>query len=1273
MQIEPYLQHYLAHRAKAPVNSSACFIVPKWDWIEQRMQQEGFELVREYPAGTAPLQVQTAAGSLHAAQVPWALQAFYQPPQRKVQLRCMGSEQKESHIMTFKGQISHAPAAIMVDSGASCAGTAHGFITDRMVTKLGLTTLETPVQWVNLASGANSSVKGAVSVCMRMGQGSWHYKQRNLRLLIMPDGLTGVDVILATDWLAAVKASQNWNNNTLVIRNGNADVVLTPEYAKDNSGSAQGTLAFATTILAGVTTPEVLSAKQTAKLITRGARAFMLVVKEEAADSSVQLASVQADTEMVDAKDELKVKLQALLKKYEKVFDPVGHFDTLPQIDAEHLIPIDPNIPYKGHKHMYRLSPREQEEVKKQVAHLLSLGMIEPSTSPYGAPVLFAEKADGTLRMCVDYRALNKITIKDRYPMPNIQDIFDSLHGAEYFSSLDLQCGYNQIRISEKDRPLTAFLVPGAQWQYKVLCFGLANAPASYQRITSRLYHDQLGKSVLVYQDDILIYSKTAHEHLQHLEEALQILEKHNLKAKMSKCHFLQSEVKYLGHIVGREGIKVDPEKVKVVKEWPQPQNIHKLRQFLGLANYFRRFIRNYSSIAAPLTRLTGATVPYEWTMACQEAFELIKHALTNAPILKLPDPDKPYEVWSDASITGCGGVLLQEHKPIAYSSRKFTPAEVNYSTTDQECLGIVNAMQEWRPYLEGAKGVKVYTDHNPLTYLQDQQRTNLLSRRQARWMTELSRFPFEIEYKKGKTNIADALSRLHESVRLAAVTVSVTNPIRERLLEAYAKDPAFRTERRTCKKEPDGFWYTPQGLVLVPNDPALRTYIMAQYHDHAYAGHKGAKRMTEAITRTYTWPGVSQDAAKYVASCDQCQRNKASTSKPGGLLQPLPPPERPWGSVSLDFIGPLPETDKGNDSILVFVDRLTKMTRLCATRTTCTAKDVADLFIDRVFSVGHGLPDSFVSDRDGRFTGHFWTEFLDHLRIRKCMSTAFHPQTDGQTERMNRLVEETLRHYVNPTQTDWDEHLPLVEFAINDAKNASTGTTPFKLNYVWEPKVPMTVGLPQQQGKSKCDAAQQYVEEMKLRIQRAKSLLNAAQQRQKQYADTKRREVTYKAGDKVLLDSRNLKFKGPGLEDKAKNRGKLMPRFVGPYEIKQMHGPVAVELVLPKSMTKRRIHPTFHVSLVKPYTGRAGEDMPDAPEPLLADDGEIYYEIDKIVNHRISKKGKKNIREFMIQWKGYSPEHNTWEKETELREQDLVAQDIDKYLIQHNLPRVVK
>ena len=336
------------------------------------------------------------------------------------------------------------------------------------------------------------------------------------------------------------------------------------------------------------------------------------------------------------------------------------------------------------------------DEIQDQVDFLLQKGLIMQSSSPFRAPVLFVPKPNGTLCMCIDYRALNKATIKNKWPIPRIDTLLDQLQGATVFSTIDLQQGYYQLRIDKADHAKTAFVTPLGLYEFKVLPFGLANAPAVFQQAMHHIFHKQVGKSVLVYLDDILVFSKNEAEHLQHLREVLGILRQQKLYCRLHKCQFNQTEISYLGHIVSEEGIRPNPEGIEKVKNWPTPQCVKHVQQFLGLANYFRKFIQGYSKLATPLTDLTKKEVKWNWTSKCQDTFDHIKECLTIAPLLKMPDPGKPFKVIADASQTAVGAVLMQDHHPVCYASRKFIPAELNYSVTDQEALASIHAIQLW-------------------------------------------------------------------------------------------------------------------------------------------------------------------------------------------------------------------------------------------------------------------------------------------------------------------------------------------------------------------------------------------------------------------------------------------------------------------------------------------------------------------------------------------------------------------------------------------------
>lgn len=1242
-QIKEWQLHYARCKRKDPEQTSAMFVVPKWSQTELLMRKAGYKLFKTYAQGTVLFNKRTDSGSRQPmAGIPWPVQLWYDPPSKPAQLNEIDLE--SSRAMVFDAFISQSPCKVLVDTGADCRGSALGFISNELVKHLALRIAPSHTTTVRVANGGKEAILGAISASMRIGNHREHVK-----LLVLKQGVPGVPVILANDWLEKRKAQMCWASHTLKVSNAHGGIsTLSPCHSTSASDDPEvngvALMNYVTAMLYAASTVDTMSAKKAAKRISQGARSYLMLVRSEFTeeyepDLTGTDSPPPSDANIPDA------KLDNLLKEYSDVFDELKGLP--PYRDIGHTIPlVSGAIPPA--KRSYRLTQLEQQEVRKQVTELLAKGYIEPSTSPYGAPVIFVEKANNQgLRMVLDYRALNKLTVKRRYPMPNITDLFDQLQGAKLFSSLDLQQGYNQIRIDPEDIPKTAFIAPGlGQFQFKVLCFGLTNAPATFQSVMNGIFADHIGKSVLVYLDDILVFSKTPEEHEQHLRTVLAILRKHEFKAKLAKCQFNRTELHFLGHIISQEGLKVDPRKVKVIREWPVPQDMHKVRSFLGLANYFRRFIQGYSSLVAPLTSLTSAKVPYRWTDECQAAFEGVKHALTHAPVLKLPELDKPFIVWSDASIHGTGAVLLQDDRPVAYTSAKFKPAEYNYSTTDQECLGAIHALEEWRCYLEGSPLVTLVTDHQPLVYLQTKQNADMISRRQARWVERLSRFHFNWEYRPGRINVADPISRIHEQVHKVLTMSIVETDMGKQLKNGYKGDPNLTKElvAKLQLKRTSGFWYHGTQL-YVPSVADLRQLIIKEYHDVPFSGHRGISRTKQAIAQTYWWPGMDSDVKAYVTTCPSCQRNKATSQKPAGLLQPLPIPADAWESISMDLITQLPITREGHDAIVVFVDRLSKMTHFAPTTTTVGAEGLAKIFVATVFRQ-HGLPSSIISDRDTRFTSHFWREVFRLLGTHLYMSTAFHPQTDGQTERMNRVLEETLRHYISPNQDDWDDHLPLIEFAINNSKQRSTGVSPFSLNGAKQPRVPIDLHL-----KSKVPAADEYQVVMRTRISNAKKCLEAAQNRQKLDADKNRRDVVYEVGQKVLLSTRNIQLKTPGTK-------KLTPKFIGPYSVVATIGKAAVKLDLPK---ESRLHPVFHVSLLKPYK-EGGTRQP--PNPIMIE-GEPYYMVESIVDHQdISIRGGrgKTRREYLVKWEGYDSRHNTWEPEESLRESIALEEVIDEY-----------
>ena len=741
----------------------------------------------------------------------------------------------------------------------------------------------------------------------------------------------------------------------------------------------------------------------------------------------------------------------------------------------------------------------------------------------------------------------------------------------------------------------------------------------------------------------------------------LSLLREHRLYANLKKCSF-GPELLYLGHILSSSGIKVDPRKIAAIRDWAEPSTVTQLRSFLGMATYFRRFIRDFSQMAAPLHALTRKDTPWDWSPACQQAFDAIKHALTNAPCLAFPDFAKPFEVHTDASLQGIGAVLFQDQRPIAYESRCLTPAEVNYPTGEQELLAVVHALTVWRCYLEGAQTVRVVTDHKAITYLDT---LPTLSRRQTRWAEFLSRFDFKWDHAAGRHHVvADALSRhpvdyAPPCFLLQGTLCSAWKPLgcsappvvcaltratavprqssvqeggeswRDLVLRGYDLDEWFKSPDNVSNLTPYDGYYLHDGKIVVPDALDLRIHLVQEMHDSPYAGHMGVAKTRQLVARHYWWPTLARDVEHYVLHCPLCQRNKARTTKSAGLLQPLELPHAPWHTVSMDFITQLPRSESGHDAIFVVVDKLTKMCHFVATSSTATAEQTALLYLNHVWKL-HGVPKVIVSDRDPLFTSQFTRALCKSIGSQQRLSTAYHPQTDGQTERVNRVLEDMLRMYVNRSQTDWDEKLACAEFAVNNSEHVSTGTTPFFLNYGYHPYLPVSL-LP----NHRVLGATAFAQRMQRLIAEARREHRVATQRQAQYANSKRRDVQFAEGDWVLLSSKNLRFK--------QGTPKLLPRWVGPFQVAKRVGTQAYELVLP---ARWKIHDVFHVSVLERYR-TDGSVQPPPPAELLGDEEE--YEVEQILEHRRTKGRGPNPYEYLVKWTGQSHEHNTWEPHVNL------------------------
>ncbi|MCU1415826.1 MAG: hypothetical protein JWN80_3166, partial [Microbacteriaceae bacterium] len=746
---------------------------------------------------------------------------------------------------------------------------------------------------------------------------------------------------------------------------------------------------------------------------------------------------------------------------------------------------------------IYGLAAPEQKTLKEYIDDMLAKGFIRPSTSPCGAPVLFA-KNKGKLQLCVDYRLLNKMTVKNRYPLPLIDTLLAQLSAASIFTKMDLRSAYNLIRVAEGHEWKTAFRTRYGLFEYLVVPFGLSNAPAVFQRYINECLHDLIDVYVIVYLDDILVFSKDIKEHEGHVREVLKRLRAGRLYANASKCEFSIKSCDYLGYLVSPSGITMDPAKVKTVTDWPAPNRVVQLQAFLGFANFYRRFIRNYSLIAKPLTTVAKTGQPLQWGEPQQTAFERLKTAFTTAPVLAHFQPHLPTILETDASDYAIGAILSQRHEdstihPVAFASRGLVAAELNYEIHDKELLAIRWSLQHWRAFTMSCQDtIEVLTNHRSLEYFMS---TKLLTRRQARWAEHLSEYDFTVVFRPGKqATKPDALSRRddvypgggnasyaaqnqHNNIQLlpntadqsqtARLYLSNTSiPKKDQLLpdtlilrisEGQQKDPFCIkiNEQIKAGDTVEKFTHKDQlllrdGRIVVPEDEALQLDVVKSRHDHPTRGHPGRTKTLQMVTQSFWWTGVARFVADYVKSCFQCMRTKTQRHKKYGLLHPLPIPVRPWSSISMDFIEPLPKSGDC-DSILVVVDRLTKMGLFIPTTTKLKAEGLAELFIRHVFSK-HGVPADIVSDRGSKFTSSFWRSLSEALGIEQSLSTAFHPETDGQTERVNQVLEQYLRLYVSYDQSDWVRLLPLAEFAYNNTPHSSTTLSPFFANKGYNP-----------------------------------------------------------------------------------------------------------------------------------------------------------------------------------------------------------------------------
>ncbi|GJV41211.1 hypothetical protein Tco_1419651 [Tanacetum coccineum] len=751
----------------------------------------------------------------------------------------------------------------------------------------------------------------------------------------------------------------------------------------------------------------------------------------------------------------------------------------------------------------YRLAPSKMQELSNQLQELAD--------------------QDGSFRMCIDYRELNKLTVKNRYPLPRIDDLFDQLQGSSVYSKIDLRSGYHQLRVRDEDIPKTAFRTRYGHYEFQVMPFGLTNAPAVFIDLMNRVCKPYLDKFVIVFIDDILIYSRNKEEHANHLRIILELLKKEKLYAKFSKCDFWIHIVQFLGHLIDSQGLHVDPAKIE--------------------------------AIAKSLTELTQKNKKYIWGEDQESAFQLLKQKLCEAPILALPEGNDDFVVYCDASHQGLGAVLMQREKVIAYASRQLKPHEENYTTHDLELGAVANV-------------------------------------------------------------ISDALSRKEriKQLRVRSLVMTIHPKLPSQILKAQTE--ALKEENIKAEKLQGmniAFEIRPDGTRCIKNRSwlplfgNLRDLIMHESHKSKYSIHPGFDKMYQDLKKLYWWPNMKAIIAEYVGKCLTCSRVKAECQKPSGLLVQPEIPMWKWERITMDFITKLPKTSNGHDTIWVIVDRLTKSAHFIPTRETDSMETLTRLYIKEIVS-RHGMPISIISDRDSHFTSRFWQSLQSALGTQLDMSTAYHPETDGQSERTIQTLEDMLRACVIDFGKGWERHLPLVEFSYNNSYHA-------------RPEI---------------------IHETTEKIVQIRQRLQAARDRQRSYANVRRKPLEFQVGDRVMLKVSPHK----GVIRFGK-RGKLNPRYIRPFKILERISLVAYKLELPEELSN--VHSTFHISNLKKCL--SDESLVILMKELRLDDKLNFIEEPvEIMDREVKELKQSHIPIIKVRWNSKRGPEFTWEREDQIR-----------------------
>lgn len=854
-----------------------------------------------------------------------------------------------------------------------------------------------------------------------------------------------------------------------------------------------------------------------------------------------------------DVNSEVLSKLVLLLNEYRDCFAFSNREIGCTNITKMEIHLNDPTpVVYRP----YRMSHSERESVREIINDLESCGIIRESCSEYASPIVLVKKKTGENRMCVDFRALNKKTVKKHYPIPRIEDQIDNLSGFKYYTTLDLASGYYQIPMSEESKHLTAFVTPDAHYEFNRMPFGLANAPSTFQRTINKVLGNARFQHAFAYMDDIIIPSLDTESGLDRLRGVLDLLRENHLTLKLSKCNFFKEKIDYLGFEISSEGVRPGSRKIDAVQNFPKPVDQHTVRQFIGLASYFRRFIEGFSLIARPLTQLLKKDSKFQWQEAQENAFVTLRDALVQRPVLGFYDPTSETQLHTDASKIGIGGVLLQRKtsdqpfKPVAYYSRQTSQEEQHYTSYDLETLAVVCSLQRFRVYLLGVP-FKVITDCQSLRATFEKKD---MIPRVARWWNSMQEYDFTMEYRPG-VNMAhvDALSRNPTNVLNVETDFNVANVSVDWITTAQKNDPEIRRtleilNDKDLDKVPDikTNFVCKGGLLYRKTDNGDRWVVPkgVTWHvlkaNHDQIGHFSFDKTYDKIKSDYWWPKMRRTIQKYVESCLECAHSKGQGGKKPGELHPIPKDDCPFQTIHFDHLGPFIRSRKKNCYLFVIIDAFTKFAVLVPVKNTKSSTSIKAL---RNYCHLFGVPKRVISDRGSGFTSKSFKAFLSSLGIKQILNAVATPRANGQVERYNRTILSALTSAnQGKPENQWDEFVSEVQWGLNNTINQGIGKTPaqalfgLRMTGMGDACLRANIQVEDSQDENNLDSMRKEISE---RVEKS-------QLKQKERFDKHRKQMKFKVGDLVRIE-REIPATGQSR--------KLVAKYQGPYRITQMLG----------------------------------------------------------------------------------------------------------------------